>query len=57
MGRDEHRNSKNNFLAQTPKNLKNSDGLDIEFSKELADKEDLEAQARSKAADHRARKK
>ncbi|WP_084157424.1 YfhD family protein [Oceanobacillus manasiensis] len=57
MGRDEHRNSKNNFLAQTPKNLKDSDGVDIEFSKELADQDDLEAQERSKAADRRAKKK
>lgn len=30
-----------------------SDGLNIEFSQELADKDDLEAQARSKAADAR----
>lgn len=33
-----------------------SDGRDIEFSQELADQEDLEAQARSKAADARAKK-
>ncbi|MCP8969170.1 YfhD family protein [Ectobacillus ponti] len=30
-----------------------SDGRDIEFSQELADQDDLEAQARSKAADAR----
>lgn len=56
MGRDEHRKPKNNFLSQTPKNQK-SDGRDIEFSEELADHEDKEAQARSRAADKRARKK
>ncbi len=31
------------------------DGLDIEFSQELADQDDLEAQARAKAADERAK--
>ncbi|MFD2044240.1 YfhD family protein [Ornithinibacillus salinisoli] len=56
MGRDEHNKSKgNNYLAQTPKNQK-SDGLDIEFSEELADHEDKEAQVRSRAADKRAKK-
>ncbi|PLR75987.1 YfhD family protein [Bacillus sp. V3-13] len=34
-----------------------SDGIDVEFSRELADHEDLEAQARAKAADERARKR
>ncbi|MFD2630510.1 YfhD family protein [Oceanobacillus kapialis] len=57
MGRDEHRHSKNSFMAQTPKNLKDSDGVDIEFSRELADEDDMEAQARSNAADRRAKKK
>ncbi|MCT8136921.1 YfhD family protein [Anaerobacillus sp. CMMVII] len=33
-----------------------SDGRDIEFSQELADQDDLEAQERSKAADQRAKK-
>ncbi|WP_117169598.1 YfhD family protein [Paraliobacillus sediminis] len=34
MGRDEHRNGKHNKakLPQTPKNQKNSDGVDIEMS-------------------------
>ena len=32
-----------------------SDGRDIEFSQELADQDDLNAQARSKAADERAK--
>ncbi|MGG5252177.1 YfhD family protein [Neobacillus sp. SM06] len=43
-------------LPQVPKNLK-SDGLDVEYSRELADQEDLEAQARSNAAAQRARAK
>ncbi|MFJ5622676.1 YfhD family protein [Peribacillus loiseleuriae] len=34
-----------------------SDGLDIEFSQELADHDDLEAQQRSQAADERAKQK
>lgn len=34
-----------------------SDGLDIEFSQELADHDDLEAQKRSEAADKRAKQK
>ena len=56
MGRDDHKNNKNNYLAQTPKNLK-SDGIDVEFSNEFADADDKEAQARSRAADKRAHKK
>lgn len=43
-------------LPQVPKNLK-SDGLDVEYSRELADHEDLEAQARSNAAAQRVRAK
>lgn len=34
-----------------------SDGRDIEFSQELADQDDLEAQERSKDADRRAKSK
>lgn len=34
-----------------------SDGKDIEFSQELADQDDLEAQARSQKADARAKNK
>ncbi|OIJ14019.1 YfhD family protein [Anaerobacillus arseniciselenatis] len=34
-----------------------SDGRDIEFSQELADQDDIEAQERSQAADRRAKKK
>lgn len=39
-------------LPQVPKNLK-SDGIDVEYSRELADQEDLEAQARANAANQR----
>jgi YfhD-like protein len=39
-------------LPQVPKNLK-SDGVDEEFSRELADQADLEAQARANAANQR----
>lgn len=56
MGRDEHRKKKNSLLAQTPKQ-QISDGIDIEFSDELADGEDREAQARSEAARQRVKKK
>ncbi|EAR64249.1 hypothetical protein B14911_14355 [Bacillus sp. NRRL B-14911] len=41
-------------LPQVPKNMK-SDGLDVEFDRDLADHDDLEAMARSKAADQRAK--
>ena len=43
-------------LPQVPKNMK-SDGRDVEFSREFADQDDLEALARSNAADTRAKKK
>ncbi|MCT1903025.1 YfhD family protein [Oceanobacillus sojae] len=56
MGRDEHKKRKNNYLSQTPKNQK-TDGIDVEFSDELADADDKEAQARSRAADKRAHDK
>lgn len=39
-------------LPQVPKNMK-SDGIDEEYSAELADQEDLEAQARANAANQR----
>lgn len=48
--RDKNKNS----LPQVPKNLK-SDGIDEEYSAELADQEDLEAQARANAANQRAK--
>lgn len=56
MGRDEHRRPKGKkALAQTPKNqiVKNAD---VEFSEDLADAEDKEARARSRAAEQRAKK-
>jgi len=57
LGRDEHNQSKGkNRLAQTPKNQL-SDGRDIEFNEEFADFDDKQAQARSRAADKRAKKK
>lgn len=43
-------------LPQVPKNLK-SDGIDVEYSQELADQADLEAQARSNAANQRVKAK
>lgn len=57
MGRDDHkRKTGKNFLAQTPKNQL-SDGIDVEYSEELADHDDKVAQARSRAADNRAKQK
>jgi hypothetical protein len=43
-------------LPQVPKNLK-SNGLDVEYSAELADHEDLEAQSRANAANRRLKAK
>ncbi|MDP4106294.1 MAG: YfhD family protein [Bacillota bacterium] len=43
-------------LPQVPKNLK-SDGIDVEYSQELADRADLEAQARANAANQRVKTK
>jgi len=59
MGRAHgHKNRDKNTakLPQVPKNMK-SDGIDVEFSSELADQDDLEAQARSDAADARQKKR
>ncbi|UOQ46003.1 YfhD family protein [Halobacillus salinarum] len=59
MGRDEHRHSKGKNkrkLPQTPKNLKR-DGIDVEFSSQLADEEDWKAVERAQAADLRAHSK
>lgn len=39
-------------LPQVPKNMK-SDGIDVEYSQELADQADLEATARANAANQR----
>ncbi|MFC5466866.1 YfhD family protein [Lederbergia graminis] len=59
MGRDDRRRARDKNtqkLPQVPKNMK-SDGLDVEFSEELADHDDMEAMARSKAADERAKRR
>ncbi|MBK5444898.1 MULTISPECIES: YfhD family protein [unclassified Peribacillus] len=53
MGRNNNRDNNVQKLPQVPKNLK-SDGLDVEYSSELADQQDIEAQARSNAANRRA---
>ncbi|NCU17621.1 YfhD family protein [Pallidibacillus pasinlerensis] len=53
MGRKRGRKSK---LPQVPKTQK-SDGLDVEYSEELADVQDRESVARSNAADKQAKKK
>ncbi|MGP4079802.1 YfhD family protein [Pseudalkalibacillus sp. R45] len=52
MGKDK-RSRKN---AQNKQNIA-PDGRDVEFSQELADTEDLQAQERARAADRRARRK
>ncbi|MBS4179124.1 YfhD family protein [Lederbergia citrea] len=59
MGRDDRskaRDKNKQKLPQVPKNMK-SDGLDVEFSEEMADQDDREAMARSQAADKRAKRK
>lgn len=59
MGRSRNRKSRDKNkqkLPQVPGQLK-SDGQDVEFSQELADQDDMEAMARSHAADKRARRK
>lgn len=58
MGRDDrHRARDKNQakLPQTPRRDLAPDGLDIEFSRELADVEDLEAQQRAREAEERVR--
>lgn len=57
MGRDDRRKARDKNtqkLPQVPKNMK-TDGIDVEFSEELADHNDREAMERSKAADRRAK--
>ncbi|MFY4776466.1 YfhD family protein [Metabacillus sp. RGM 3146] len=52
------RDSNKGSLPQVPKNLKKeTDGVYEEFSQELADTNDKQAQARSKAADQRQKMK
>lgn len=56
MGRSRgHSNRDKNTakVPQVPKNMK-SDGQDVEFDRDLADHADLEAMARSNAANQRA---
>ncbi|EIJ82075.1 hypothetical protein PB1_04025 [Bacillus methanolicus PB1] len=56
-GRGQRTRDKNKAsLPQVPKNLK-SDGIDEEFSIELADQEDMEALARANAANQRVKEK
>lgn len=55
-GRDDHNSKNNKALGQTPKN-QISDGIDIEFSEELADADDKLAKARSHAASLRAKRR
>ncbi|AZU60966.1 YfhD family protein [Neobacillus mesonae] len=57
MGRSRGQRSRDKnkaSLPQVPKNMK-SDGNDVEFSQEIADQADLEAQARANAANQRVR--
>jgi hypothetical protein len=52
MGRAQGQKHNKGSLPQVPKNMK-SDGIDEEYSAELADQADLEAQARANAANQR----
>lgn len=51
--------TKNNHENKQKQSTQNviSDGIDEEYSTELADKDDIEAQARAAAADRRAQNK
>ncbi len=53
MARKNENSISNANSPHIPESIK-SDGIDVEFSPELADQDDLEAQARSDAADARA---
>ena len=48
--------NRKNIQSQLSKNAI-SDGIDVEYSAELADQADIEAQARANAADERAKRK
>jgi|APAra7269097024_1048537.scaffolds.fasta_scaffold00170_40 hypothetical protein len=50
------KNKKSTYNSNFNKNVK-PDGLDVEYSAELADHDDIEAQERSAQADARAKKK
>ncbi|MFC0190306.1 YfhD family protein [Fictibacillus aquaticus] len=53
----EKRNRKSQQNAQARASQANSSlGVDVEYSRELADQDDLEAQARAQAADSRQKK-
>jgi len=57
MGRDDHKKPQGRHLpAQTQKEPR-TDGRDVEFSQEQADHDDKKAQARSQAADKRAKRR
>lgn len=59
MGRDDRRKARDKNkqkLPQVPSNMK-SDGLDVEFSQEVADQDDLEAMERAEEADKRAKRR
>lgn len=59
MGRSRGQRSRDKnkaSLPQVPQNMK-SDGIDVEYSAELADQADLEAQARANAANQRVKGK
>ncbi|SFP45714.1 YfhD family protein [Salibacterium halotolerans] len=58
MTRGQSRNNQHkpkDKLSQTPEKDIQQDGMDMEFSKDISDLEDKEAQSRSRAADKRAR--
>jgi hypothetical protein len=57
MGRYNHNllHGRNRMATEMQQPSIKSDGLDVEFSEALADHDDLVAQARSKAADARAK--
>lgn len=58
MSRHKNRNKNKQSLPQVPKALKNEpNGTDEEYSQEIADQADLEAQARSNAANQRVSRK
>jgi hypothetical protein len=52
----QNNNHEKNNQTQIPETA-TSDGIDVEYSVELADTEDIEAQARANAADRRAKRK
>ncbi len=57
MAQSKKRDKNSVNLPQVPSTMKSekSDGIDVEFSEEMADYDDLKAQERAKAAEERAR--